>query len=132
VFALTHADLDHCQGFEDLLSKVTIGELWATPRLWREFEDGTETICDDARAFQDEAERRVAAIKKEVAGGHEPASGDRVLIIGYDTDHDQHAYSELPDRFLTGPGHSVTALDGVDCAGRFEAFLTSWRTCARR
>src|SRR5687768_4690810 len=35
VFVLTHADKDHCCGFEDLLSRVTIGELWATPRLWR-------------------------------------------------------------------------------------------------
>jgi len=24
-FVLTHADLDHCRGFEDLLSEVTIG-----------------------------------------------------------------------------------------------------------
>src|SRR5690349_11533822 len=33
VFALTHADRDHCLGFADLLSQVRIGELWATPRL---------------------------------------------------------------------------------------------------
>src|SRR4051794_14812005 len=40
VFALTHADLDHCRGFGDLLdSDVVIGELWATPRLWRELSD---------------------------------------------------------------------------------------------
>ncbi len=37
VFALTHADLDHCRGFGDLLgSDILIGELWATPRLRRE------------------------------------------------------------------------------------------------
>lgn len=34
-FVLTHADKDHCSGFADLNSKATIGELWATPRLWR-------------------------------------------------------------------------------------------------
>src|SRR2546426_9403582 len=39
VFALTHADKDHCLGFADLLEKATIGELWATPRLWREDEE---------------------------------------------------------------------------------------------
>jgi beta-lactamase superfamily II metal-dependent hydrolase len=31
-FILTHADKDHCLGFTDLLDKVSIGELWATPR----------------------------------------------------------------------------------------------------
>jgi beta-lactamase superfamily II metal-dependent hydrolase len=36
VFALTHPDLDHIQGFEDLLSRVVIGELWFTPRVFRE------------------------------------------------------------------------------------------------
>ena len=39
VFVLTHADKDHCSGFEELLDQVTIGELWATPRLWREYAD---------------------------------------------------------------------------------------------
>ena len=39
VFALTHADKDHCLGFADLLEKVRIGQLWSTPRLWREFND---------------------------------------------------------------------------------------------
>ena len=38
-FLLTHADKDHCLGFADLLTKVDIGELWATPRLWRELLD---------------------------------------------------------------------------------------------
>lgn len=123
VFVLTHADQDHCRGFADLLAKVRIGELWATPRLWREFEDPDAVICDDARAFQKEAERRVAVVKKAVADGVSVKSGDRILVIGYDTDHDKHAYSDLPKEYLTGPGHAISQLDGVDCSGRFEAFL---------
>lgn len=123
VFALTHADLDHCRGFTDLLSEITIGELWATPRLWREFADGTSAICEDARRFQEEAERRVAATLAAVAAGDEPVSGDRILVIGYDTNHDDHAYSELPDRYLSGPGKAVASLDGKDCTGAFQAFL---------
>ena len=67
VFALTHADQDHCRGFADLLEAVTIGELWATPRLWREYQDADAVICDDARAFQEEAERRVRATRAAVA-----------------------------------------------------------------
>jgi ribonuclease BN (tRNA processing enzyme) len=96
VFALTHADKDHCLGFADLLKKVTIGELWATPRLWREYLDGAEDdLCEDARAFQEEAERRVAAVLADVADGKEPASGDRIMVFGYDTDHDKHAYNAV-------------------------------------
>ena len=124
VFALTHADKDHCLGFADLLDKVTIGELWATPRLWRAYEetDG-EGLCPDAKAFQDEAERRVAAVKKAVADGKEPEVGDRIIVFGYDTDHDKHAYDELPEQYKSGPGKSLTVLDGQECAGRFEAFI---------
>lgn len=124
VFALTHADKDHCLGFADLLEQVVIGELWATPRLWREYLDGAEgELCEDARAFQVEAERRVAAVLAGVADGKEPASGDRIVVFGYDTDHDKHAYDELPAEFKSGPGDSVSTLDGVDCSEVFEAFI---------
>jgi hypothetical protein len=124
VFVLTHADKDHCSGFKELLDRVTIGELWATPRLWREFDDpDAPELCKDAKAFQEESARRVEATKKAVADGKDPASGDRILVVGYDTDHDKHAYSELPDRFLAAPGDSITKLDGEDFAGGFEAFI---------
>ncbi len=124
VFVLTHADKDHCSGFAELLDRVTIGELWATPRLWREFDDpDAPELCKDAKAFQEESVRRVEATKKALGSGREPSSGDRIVVVGYDTDHDKHAYSELPDRYLATPGDSITALDGEDFAGRFEAFI---------
>lgn len=120
VFALTHADKDHCLGFADLLDKATIGELWATPRLWREYEEGDgDGLCEDAKAFQAEAERRVAAVMDAVGDRREPDSG----VFGYDTDHDSHAYDELPEEFKSGPGKSITDLDGRDCSDRFEAFI---------
>ncbi|WP_405014089.1 hypothetical protein [Kitasatospora sp. NBC_01539] len=123
LFALTHADLDHCGGFADLLdSSILIGEIWATPRLWRELSDDTE-MCEDARRFQEEVERRVQATLAAVEKGHEPASGDRVLIIGYDDDRELHSYSELPDAYFTGPGHTITSIDGVSVSDRFEAFV---------
>jgi hypothetical protein len=124
VFALTHADKDHCCGFEDLLSRVTIGELWATPRLWRELEeDPSAEICESAQAFHNEAERRVTATRAAAKRGEEPESGDRVRIIGHDRDGDFHGYADLPDKYRSGPGQVVTTLDGIDCTGRFEAFL---------
>jgi len=124
-FVLTHADKDHCSGFADLLSKATIGELWATPRMWREILDDptAEDLCEDAQAFHAEVERRVEAIKKAVAAGEGVAGGDRLIVVGYDTDHEKHAYSELPDEYLSGPGKRITKVDGIDYEGRFEAFI---------
>ncbi|WP_203837463.1 hypothetical protein [Winogradskya humida] len=124
-FVLTHADKDHCSGFADLLEKATIGELWATPRMWREYLDDGEDVelCEDAKVFHDEVKRRVEAVKKAVAGGDEIALGDRVLVVGYDTDEQKHAYHDLPNEYLLKPGISVTKINGVDYAGRFEAFI---------
>lgn len=124
VFALTHADKDHCLGFADLLDKVHVGELWSTPRLWREFNDfEVEDPCEDAIAFREESERRIEATRRAVAAGTDPVSGDRILVIGHDRESGDHPYADLPDRFKSGPGQAVTWLDGEDCTGRFEAFL---------
>ena len=123
-FVLTHADKDHCLGFADLLDQVTIGELWSTPRLWREYNDSdAPDLCSDAIAFREESERRIAVTMKAVNVGNVPASGDRIRVVGYDDEHSSHAYDELPDEYLAWPGQSVTVLDGHDCAGVFEAFI---------
>ncbi|MGP3637664.1 hypothetical protein ACTU45_30720 [Streptomyces sp. 24-1644] len=123
VFALTHADSDHCCGFGDLLeSSILIGEIWATPRLWRELSED-KPMCEDAQRFQDEVERRVDATLKAVKDGKEPASGNRVRIIGYDEDRELHSYAELPDEYFTFPGDVITQVDGEDVADRFEAFV---------
>jgi hypothetical protein len=123
VFALTHADADHCTGFADLLDRVHIGELWATPRLWREYAEDDVELCKDAKAFQAEAERRVTATMEAVQDGREPASGDRIRIIGSDVDRAQHPYAELPDTYFTYPGKSITTMDGEDVEAVFEAFV---------
>lgn len=124
VFALTHADKDHCLGFADLLDKVRIGQLWSTPRLWREFNDpDAADPCADAIAFREESERRILATKKALAAGLVPASGDRIRVIGYDDEHGSHPYDELPDQYKSWPGESITTLDGLERAGRFEAFV---------
>ncbi|MEU1224129.1 hypothetical protein [Streptomyces microflavus] len=123
VFALTHADSDHCCGFGDLLeSSILIGEIWATPRLWRELSED-KPMCEDAQRFQDEVERRVDATLKAVKDGKEPDSGDRVRIIGYDEDRELHSYAELPDEYFTFPGDVITKIDGQDVEDRFEAFV---------
>lgn len=123
-FVLTHADQDHCSGFADLLEKATIGELWATPRMWRELDgDPHATLCDDANAFHEEVKRRVAAVKKAHLDGVDIAAGDRVLVVGYDVDEEKFDYHDLEDEYLLKPGMSVSTINGVDHSGRFEAFI---------
>jgi len=116
-FALTHPDLDHIQGFGDLLERIKIGELWFTPRVFREH---TNELCDDAVAFQEEAERRVAATIK--AQG-DPGAGDRVRIFGYDTLLEEEEFKGFPEGFFTVPGNAISSLDAEDLSGDFEAFV---------
>ncbi len=122
-FILTHADKDHCLGFADLLARVTIGELWATPRLWREYTEEDISLCDDAEAFHEEAHRRVAATLTEISAGRQVASGDRIRVVGMDIDHEKHDYRELPEENLSYPGELVTVIDGIDVSEQFELFI---------
>lgn len=116
-FALTHPDKDHIQGFEELVGRVEIGEIWFTPRVFRE---QIEDLCEDAVAFREEAHRRVTATIK--AKG-DPGSGDRVRLIGYDTLLEEEHYQGFPLEFFSIPGHTVTSLNGENLEGSFQAFI---------
>ena len=127
VFALTHADTDHCKGFKLLLERVDagdlkIGELWFTPRILRDYTEHEE-LSEDAQAFCDEAMRRVNVISG--LDEDEVDSGDRVLVIGSDDILDEDDFKELADRFKRRPGEEVTVLDGAHLDGTFRAFLHS-------
>lgn len=116
-FGATHLDSDHICGFERLLEDVTIGDLWFTPRvLWDQDE-----LCDDAKAFRDEAERRIKKLKSDGQVG----SGDRIRIIGFHDSLKEHSdiYENLPEGAVTVPGSEFTAIDGEDRDGSFRAFV---------
>ena len=117
-FALSHPDMDHCQGFEELNNRVLISELWMSPRTFREFKE-KEELCDDAEAFHKEAMRRVRATIK--ANG-DPGRGNRIRIIGYDTLLQEQEFTGFPKHFLSIPGHTISQLDGQDHSAAFEAF----------
>lgn len=119
VFALTHPDLDHCQGFDDLNDRVDISEIWMSPRTFREFREN-EDLCAAAEAFHDEAMRRV---KATIDAGGDPGSGHRIRIIGYDDLLEDPDFDGFPEEFLTTPGETITTLDGEDYSGSFEAFV---------
>lgn len=116
-FAATHLDADHILGFAELLEKVTIGDLWFTPRIFRDVDEGT--LCDDGKVFVKEAERRIDKVRKEGA----VASGDRIRIIGHDELLSETPYSELPDETFVIPGEFLTAIDGTDHKDTFRAFI---------
>lgn len=119
VFVLTHPDLDHCQGFSALMEKVTIGELWFTPRVFREY---LKDLCEDAQAFKREAKRRLKIVSEQTS---DIAAGDRLRVIGYDNILQKDDYKNLPRERLSIPGSSVTIIDEVDYSGKFRAFIHS-------
>lgn len=116
-FALSHPDQDHCRGFADLLRRVEIGELWFTPRVFREY---AKELCDDAQAFQREAKRRV---EKTIQLAGQVESGDRVRIVGYDDLLEDDDYCGFPKSLLTVPGNTIEDLDGGSYAGLFRTFV---------
>lgn len=118
-FGATHLDSDHICGFARLLDEVTIGDLWFTPRvLWDQDQD---ELSDDAKAFRDEAERRINKVKADGQVG----SGDRIRIIGYHDSLKEHSdiYKDLPEGAVTVPGSEFTSIDGEDFDGTFRAFV---------
>ena len=118
-FALSHPDLDHCQGFEDLSKRVFISELWMSPRTFREFRDN-EDLCDDAEYFHNEAMRRVGAT---IAARGDPGPGHRIRIIGYDDVLEETEFDAFPPEMLSIPGETISVLDGEDHSDIFTAFV---------
>ena len=119
VFALTHPDLDHCQGFEELNERVSISELWMSPRTFREYREN-EDLCEEAESFHAEAMRRVEAT---IASGGDPGSGDRIRIIGYDDLLEDTEFEGFPRDMLSVPGETITIVDGEDQSEFFSVFV---------
>ena len=119
VFALTHPDEDHCRGFETLLGKVQIGELWFTPRVFSEYK---KDLSESAQAFKEEAERRVQAT---ISAKGDPGAGNRVRVFGYASLLKQDKYKGFsPDRVIV-PGTAFTTVDEDDVSAKFRGFAHS-------
>lgn len=119
VFMLSHPDEDHILGFQELLKKVDIGEIWHTPRIFRDDEDDNP-LCEDAEAFRKEVDRRRKAI---IADPKHVKAGDRVRLIGHDDILKEDKYKDFPRERTSTPGTLVTMLDDTDVSECFEAFL---------
>ena len=119
VFALSHPDKDHIQGFAEFLKKVDIGELWHTPKVFRD-QPNQDAMCEDAKAFRKEADRRRKAI---LASPNSIKSGDRLRVIGHDDILLEDKYKNLPASCKSRPGEIVSVVDGVDLTGHFQTFI---------
>lgn len=115
-FALTHPDQDHCRGFVKLLDEVDIGELWFTPRVFREYK---KDLCDDAEEFKKEAERRM---KETISVNGDPGAGNRVRVFGY-SELLEDEFEDFPEDRLTIPGNGLTVIDEKDVSEEFRAFV---------
>lgn len=118
VFALTHPDKDHIQGFEELLKRITIGEIWHTPRI---FTEKMGELCEDAKKFKKEVMRRRDVIMKN--DGKDIKSGDRLIVVGHDEVFEKDDYKDFPKDFRAFPGKSIQKIDGEDVSKIFDAFV---------
>ncbi|HDM75909.1 MAG TPA: metallohydrolase [Deltaproteobacteria bacterium] len=95
-FLLSHPDQDHCRGLREQFHlgslddynfdpsegeslKIVIREMWSSPMIFRRASKNN-ALCEDARAFNTEARRRVKLFKKNGSA----VEGDRIIIIGED------------------------------------------------
>lgn len=100
VFALSHPDQDHCSGLrrhfhlgpienyadddlDDAEKRIVIHELWSSPMVFRRA-CKSHTLCEDAKAFNAEARRRVRVNRAKSFAG--VGDGDRILVLGEDQD----------------------------------------------
>jgi len=89
---ISHPDKDHCTGLQKhfhlgppdawsrTADKIFVREIWSSPMVFRRA-SRRYPLCDDAKAFNTEARRRVRRFR---AVGDSVADGDRVLILGED------------------------------------------------
>lgn len=129
VFGLTHPDLDHCRGFDEVFYtgdpssydakkhavKIMAQELWFSPRIFSKYEKHSE-LSDDAKAFKKEADRRIQLHKRKAASRDEP--GNRVRIIGNTDD----AYFDDLKEITTGAGKTLNTING-QAKDHYEIFV---------
>ena len=89
---VSHPDEDHCRGLRKHFylgppdgcskrtNKILIREIWSSPMVFRRA-SRQHVLCDDAKAFQIEARRRV---RKHRESRRSAGDGNRILILGED------------------------------------------------
>jgi hypothetical protein len=123
VFALTHADLDHCQGFNRIFfypgqdkeddELIGIDELWVTAEIFN------EKISGPAQDVQNEARRRLRLWSDKDRQTDAEKPGNMLVVFGRS---DTENLSHLPAKRRPGAGTVIKSIAGK---GRtdFEGFV---------
>ena len=114
VFCLSHADIDHCQGFERVFSygnsetneelRIIIDELWVTADFFHNKLEGSAAI------IQNEAKRRLTLWldPQQLEKAKEP--GNRLVVFGGSRDQD---LKKLPTSIRPVAGEDVNTVCGT-------------------
>ena len=115
VLVLSHPDKDHCLGLQKHFhlglpedwspkeDKIFIREIWSSPMVYRRASRNL-TLCDDAKAFNTEAKRRV----KEFKQSRKLVDGNKILILG----EDENGKTDDLQEILVKAGELVTKICG--------------------
>ena len=117
---ITHPDQDHVRGLKKHFHlgpladypeakkgedpKIVIREMWSSAMVFRRMPKD-ETICEDAKAWQKEARRRVALFREKGTS----ATGDRIQLMGEDAD----GKTDDLDDILVKTGKTITTINGT-------------------
>ncbi len=100
---VSHPDEDHCRGlrkhfhfgppdeWSKSTDKILIREIWSSPMVFRRA-SRRHVLCDDAKAFNAEARRRVRKFRETL---WPVSNGDRILILGEDEDDKTNGLQEI-------------------------------------
>ena len=117
-FVLTHPDQDHCRGFDKIFyhgnpdgygedekkkGRIIIDELWFSPRVFNEY---TKDLCDDAKVFRREAQRRMDLYRDGTEQRNKP--GNRLRVIGYSDNEELEGLEDI----LIIPGETLNLVNG--------------------
>lgn len=140
VFLLSHPDKDHCTGLDkhfylgDLEKypddnkkqnekRIVIREIWSSPIVFRRASKN-HTLCEDAKAFNKEAKRRVKVNRES---NFNVEDGNRILVLGEDekgknnkskTDDLGKILIKVDERFSKIKGKSTSYLEALLIAPR--------------
>ncbi len=118
VFLLSHPDLDHCRGLERHFhlgspgtysksdDKIFIREIWSSAMVFRRA-SRILTLCEDAKAFNAEARRRVKCYRDNRLFGL--GDGDRIQVMG----EDENGKTDDLSSILVKVDELVTKVNGV-------------------
>ncbi|MFL9869536.1 metallohydrolase [Paraburkholderia fungorum] len=128
VMVLSHPDQDHCRGLEEHFhlapladycdkddpKKIVIREMWSSPLIFRRSHAKNHCLCEDAKAWNREAKRRVKLYEKSGID----TDGDRILILG----EDQNGKTDTLGGILVKEGESIQRVCGAH-QNNFSALL---------